>query len=250
VIASYILFLRAKAQAQDRTDRGIASRSVAAQSNAIAVKHTAPVLAAALRAGLTLRVEVTPPAIVTPGRSLGGELAIGIGVAVALILAAIFGLVWLAHHRSRSRVRSRLKEIRSKATDLMDRIDALKERLKLLPGTDPDFQAPLSGQTLELYNGVQGSLGRLWDRWLQVMDTLDRAQKLAGSPSSPFHRKTLSEAETLLEQKGVFEEIDKQAQAIVTDMDRLNQAHEAARGELKAIASSKPKLDGQLAAVR
>src|SRR5262249_51850163 len=127
---------------------------------------------------------------------------------------------------------------------------ALKERVKLLPATDPDFQAPMSGQTLELYNGVQGSLGALWDRWLQVMDTLERAQKLAGRPASPFSRKTLSEAEALLEQKGVFEEIDKQAQAIVIDMDRLNQAHETARGVLQTIDAAQPNLEAQLVAVR
>ena len=37
----------------------------------------------------------------------------------------------------------------------MDRLDALKERLKLLPATDPDFQAPMTGETQALYDAVQ-----------------------------------------------------------------------------------------------
>ncbi|HZW31691.1 MAG TPA: hypothetical protein VFF52_13345 [Isosphaeraceae bacterium] len=186
----------------------------------------------------------------TLNRSIGFDLAIGIGLALLVILGAIFGLVWLAHRRAQSRVQNRLKEIRSKTTDLMDRLDALKERIKLLPATDPDFQAPMSGQTLELYNTIQGSLGTLWDRWLQVMDALDRAQKLASSRSSPFQRKALSEAEALLEQKGVFEEIEQQAQAIIANLDRLNQAHETARGVRHAIDAAKPKLASQVEAIR
>ena len=139
--------------------------------------------------------------------------------------------------------------MRSKATDLMDRLDALKERLKLLPATDPDFQVPMDGETLELYNALQATVGKLWDRWLQVMDTLDKAQKLSGATSSPFQRKKLLDAEALLDQKGVFEEIEAQSQACVSDMDRLNQAHESARGLVQAIGEAKTRLDTQLAAV-
>ena len=189
-------------------------------------------------------------AMTVPHASIGLDVASGIGVAFLVVLAAIFGLIWLAHHRARRRVQDRLKEIRSKTTDLMDRLDALKERLKLLPATDPDFQAPMSGRTLELFNAVQGSLGTLWDRWLQVMDALDRAQKLAGATASPFHRKALNEAEALLEQKGVFEQIEEQAQAIIAEMDRLNQAHETARGVLQAINAAMPQVEAQVEVVR
>ena len=50
--------------------------------------------------------------------SLGRDMASGNGVSVLVIVLAIFGLIWLAHHRARSRVNGRLKEIRSRATDL------------------------------------------------------------------------------------------------------------------------------------
>ncbi len=40
---------------------------------------------------------------------------------------------WYQHRRTRDRLAGRLKEIRSKAVEVMDRLDGLKERLKLLP---------------------------------------------------------------------------------------------------------------------
>jgi septation ring formation regulator EzrA len=177
-------------------------------------------------------------------------MAIGLGLSLAVILAAILGLIWLAHRRVQGRVDKRIKEIRSQTTDLMDRLDALKERLKLLPATDPDFQKPMAGATASLYAAVQEAVGKLWDRWLQVMDALDRAQKLARGVTSPFQKKALHDAEATLEQKGVFEEIDAGVQAASADMDRLNQAHEEARKALEGVVGARPKLDAQVAAIR
>jgi uncharacterized membrane protein YgcG len=209
---------------------------------------TPPAVAARPATLPTGTIAVTPPG---PAQgSLGGTLAGGIGIALLVIILAVLGLIWLAHRRVRGRVHGRLKEVRSRATELMDRLDALKERLKLLPVEDPDFKVPMSGKTLALYNAAQGALGQLWDRWLRVMDELDRAQKLAAATSSPFDRRKLHEAESLLEQKGVFEEIEAQIQASVADMDRLNQAHETAHGVLEALGAAKPKLEAQVETVR
>ncbi len=184
-----------------------------------------------------------------PRESAMPIVAIGAVVSLFTILLGFGVLFWLVHQRVRSRVARRIKEVRSKATDLMDRLDALKERLKLLPTTDPDFQAPMDGETLKLYNTVQVTLGKAWDHWLQVMDTLDKAQKLSSATASPFQRKKLLDAEALLDQKGLFEEIEAQSQGCVQEMDRLNQAHESARELVRAIGEAKARLDGQLADV-
>src|SRR5208337_1732400 len=66
-------------------------------------------------------------------------------VAVGLIVAA---LIWLARHRTRNRVESKIKQYKKNAVDEMDRLDALKTRLKKLPVEDPDFKEPISGETL------------------------------------------------------------------------------------------------------
>ena len=76
------------------------------------------------------------------------------------------GWAWVVHRRTRNRVAARLKEIKSQAVEVMDRLDGLKERLKLLP-TAPDFSRAMSGQTLDLYNTVNEKVGKLWDGWLR-----------------------------------------------------------------------------------
>ena len=58
----------------------------------------------------------------------------------------IVGALWWGYRRTRSRVGGRIKEVRSKAVDVMDHLDALKERLKLLP-TSPEFREPMAGET-------------------------------------------------------------------------------------------------------
>jgi hypothetical protein len=79
---------------------------------------------------------VTLPSKDLPKSSLGRDMASGIGVSVLVIVLAIFGLIWLAHHRARSRVNGRLKEVRARATELLDRRDALRERGTHLPARD------------------------------------------------------------------------------------------------------------------
>ncbi len=80
----------------------------------------------------------------------------------------------------------------------------------------------MDGETLAFFNAVQARVGKLWDRWLQVMDALDKAQKLSSATASPFQRKKLLDAEALLDQKGIFEEVEAESQVCVSDMDRLN----------------------------
>ena len=142
--------------------------------------------------------------------------------------------------RAQGRVAGRIKEIKSKAADVMDRLDALKERLKLMP-TSTDFKQPMTGETQALYNAVNDRLGKLWDGWLHVMDVLEKAQKLAARSGSPLSQKTLAEAEELINKQGSFAEIETQAQAISADVDRLDHAHQVARAVLEAVTAPGPR---------
>jgi hypothetical protein len=172
-------------------------------------------------------------------------------LALALALIGLIGLLWawLAHRRARDRVGARVKELQSQAVEVMDRLDALKERLKLLPAVQ-NFNRAMSGQTLELYNAVEGKLGKLWDGWLGVMDVLEKAQKLASRSGSVLSQKTLNEAEELITKQGSFQEIEKKAQAIGADVDRLDQAHHEAQTVLESIAAARPKIAAALEAVQ
>jgi hypothetical protein len=163
---------------------------------------------------------------------------IGSLVAVGLIIA---GLIWLARHRTRNTVEGKIKEFKKKAVDAMDKLDALKERLKLLPKEDPDFKEPMSGATLSLYEETQTHLTGLWDRWLEVMDTLDKAQALAKKDSALGTEK-LKEAEKLVSDSKIFEQIEEQSKACVASMDRLNQAHENARSAAEVVAGSQKEI--------
>ncbi|MBV8487155.1 MAG: TPM domain-containing protein, partial [Planctomycetaceae bacterium] len=163
---------------------------------------------------------------------------IGSLVAVGLIIA---GLIWLARHRTRNAVDGKIKEFKEKAVDAMDKLDALKERLKRLPKEDPDFKEPMSGATLLFYEETQQHLTGLWDRWLEVMDTLDKAQALAKKDSALGTEK-LKEAEKLVSDSKIFEQIEEQSKACAASMDRLNQAHENARAAAETVAASQKEI--------
>jgi hypothetical protein len=155
-------------------------------------------------------------------------------VAVALIVA---GLVWLARVRTRNSVASKIKEYKKQAVAVMDQLDALKARLKLLPTENPEFKEPMSGATLALYETTQTNITALWDRWLEVMDVLDKAQALAQKDTALGTEK-LKEAEKLVSDPKVFQQIDQEAKACAANMDQLNQAHEHARAAAQEVVQS------------
>ncbi len=172
-----------------------------------------------------------------------------VGVPVLLILGALVFWIWHLFRRSQGRVTGRIKEIKLKAVDVMDRLDGLKERLKLLP-TSPEFSRPMTGETLALYTAVNNTLKALWDGWLGVMDVLDKAEKLAARSSSPLSQKTLAEAEELMTRQGSFAEIEKKAQAIAVDVDRLEHSHQAARSALEVVNDDRSRLNGGLGEIQ
>jgi uncharacterized membrane protein YgcG len=174
--------------------------------------------------------------------------AVVLGVIIVAIGSTALIWIWIRHRRTMNRLGTRLKEIKSQAVVVMDRLDGLKERLKLLPSS-PDFAKQMSGQTQALYNDVEGKVGKLWDGWLQVMEALDKAERLAARAGSPLSQKTLGEAEELINRQGSFQEIENQAQTISADVDRLDHAHDEARQVLEAIKSAGPKLDKALETV-
>ncbi len=100
----------------------------------------------------------------------------------------------------------------------------------------------MAGETQALYQSAKQKNDTLWDGWLQIMEALDKAQKLADRSGSLFSKATLAEAEKLIEEQGSFKEIEKQAQEIGKSVDRLDRAHPAARTVLEAISAARPKL--------
>ena len=182
-------------------------------------------------------VPAPPSPSSTPGRDLAWAI-VGSFAALALLVG---GLVWLAKRRARGRFNSKFKDYRSKAVAMMDRLDALKARLKSLPTEDPDFQEPMTGQTLNHFEKVQGDLGKLWDRWLEVMDVVDKAQRRAGTK--------LDEADRLVSDSKVFEEVEAGAKACDAAMDQLNNAHEVARKAAEEVVDGRSQAVARVKAV-
>ena len=86
----------------------------------------------------------------------------------------------------------------------MDHLDALKERLKLLP-TSPEFKEPMAGETEAFYRSVKAKNDTLWDGWLQIMEVLDKAQKLADRSGSLFSKTALERGRKADRAEGVFQ---------------------------------------------
>jgi hypothetical protein len=72
----------------------------------------------------------------------------------------------------------------------------------------------------------------LWDRWLEVMELWDQAQRLVRSSSGLAVRQA-EEARRLLD-RGHVEELLRQSASCKERLDRLNRAHEQARDALVA----------------
>jgi uncharacterized membrane protein YgcG len=191
----------------------------------------------------TTGVPVPVPA--TPARgSRGTDLAWSI-VAVAGVLAGMVALlVWLGRRRARGAFRARLKDYKTKAVAMMDRLDGLKARLKALPIEDGDFVEPMAGDTLALYERAQADLRKLWDRWLEVMDVVDRAEKHGEKGA-----KGIKAGAELVADAKVFEEVEAGAVACSEMMDRLNAAHEDARAAAQAVEEARSLAAARVEAV-
>ena len=151
---------------------------------------------------------------------------------LVLLGVAALGLLYYRKRQLQGTVEGRFKDFREKAVALMDQLDALRQRHKNLPSTDPDFTVPMSGATLALYNAVEADLDSLWDRWLEVMELWDQAQKLVRSGSG-LAISQAEEARKLLD-KGDIDDLLRQSASCKERLDRLNQGHEQARDALKA----------------
>lgn len=171
---------------------------------------------------------------------------------VALII--LFGALGLAallylHQRGRrlqAGVDEQFKRFREEAVGLMDQIDALRQRHKSLPESDPDFTVPMAGATLALYNQISSDLDRLWEQWLKVMEVWNQAEQRMRSAST-FSAGPTEEARELLESGGI-EDLLRRSSACKEELDRLNLAHETAAKALKearmAIAEAERSPSG------
>ncbi len=61
----------------------------------------------------------------------------------------------------------------------------------------------MAGETLAHFNPFERSVGKLWDGWLQIMEMLDKAQKLEAKAGSPLSTKALNDVEEMVNRQGI-----------------------------------------------
>lgn len=208
--------------------------------DARATEHASPPKASETVA--TTAAPAPPAPLHAPSRN---EMAWSLGASLGVIVALIALLVWMGRRRARGAFRAKLKDYKEKSVAMMDRLDALKARLKALPIEDGDFTEPMTGETLALYEKAQADLRTLWDRWLEVMDVVDRAEKHGEKGV-----KGVGEGDKLVSDAKVFEEVEAGAVACSATMDRLNAAHEDARPAAKAARAAREEASRRVEAVR
>jgi len=152
-------------------------------------------------------------------------IAAGMSILGVVTLSGAGLRLW--HLYRRHAALKQLKLFKGQVVELSDSLDALKERHKQLPFTDPDFKSPMTGDTLALYQAAQDALGRYRQRWLVLMDAWDRAQAEIDA-EAPFGTHRLQTARKILQAAGVPDEMSSIERDCAQPLDRLEQAHEEA----------------------
>lgn len=165
----------------------------------------------------------------------------------AVSLAGLGAAVWLGAKRVRhagrkAAARDRLAAFKQEVVELSDLLDAQRERHRMLPHADPDFQTPMVGATRTAYDAVQDAIGRYRERWLGLMDVWEKADKRLGEEWF-LGTAASDDVIAMLDSAEARPPLAEVAAACRGPLDALEQAHERAR----ELATS---LDGDLGAAR
>ncbi|MCA9173868.1 MAG: hypothetical protein KDB14_05210 [Planctomycetales bacterium] len=158
---------------------------------------------------------------------------------IVLLGAGALLFVQFRRRRRRKQAESQLQAFKERVVAYSDAMDRIKERHKMLPFTDPDFTAPMVGETLAAYEEVELALKRHNDHWLELMDTWDKAQSLLEKGGTSESIQVVS----LVEGTRVEESIGKLQQECDSELDRLEQAHQ----RVDALLESNQVLRGAIA---
>jgi len=165
----------------------------------------------------------------------------------AAALAAFGVVTWLGVKRARhagrqAAARERLAAFKQEVVELSDLLDAQRERHRMLPHADPDFQTPMVGMTRTAYDAVQEAIGRYRERWLGLMDVWEKADKRLGEEWF-LGTAASDEVIAMLDSAEARPPLAEVTAACRGPLDALEEAHERAR----ELASS---LDGELGSAR
>lgn len=167
-------------------------------------------------------------------------LTISVAIAGTALVA-----VWLFHVWTVRACRKELQAFKERVVTLSDKIDALKERHKLLPHLDSDFTVPMSGETLATYAGIAERLEHYRQTWLNLMDAWEQAQELLKSERFLGNKRSRLARRKL---RGV--KAPEVLAALIADceapLNAIEQAHAQAASELELFRKENLQLGSQL----
>lgn len=178
-------------------------------------------------------------------RTLPGSLALGL----ASLIVLVFAVLRLVHGHWKGKVSRHLAEYKQQVVSLSDRLDALKERHKMLPFTDADYKEPMAGETLAVYNAAQTALNEYREKWLGLMDVWQRAQALLGD-ETPFGNKKSQEVGKILAEARVPNELAGIEEQCARPLDQLEEAHEQSAENLSAAQQARDEAAEQIKRVQ
>jgi hypothetical protein len=167
---------------------------------------------------------------------------------VAALAAVVTGAIWLLHVVSVQSGRKELKAFKEQVVELSDKLDALKERHKLLPHLSRGFTVPMSGETLSAYDDVAARLEQHRQEWLRLMDVWEQAQALLESETMFGSRRARSARRNLraADAPAATASLVRDCEA---SLDRIEHAHQQAATELTSFQKEDQLLNEQLDSV-
>ena len=101
----------------------------------------------------------------------------------ALILAGVLLFLWLRARRWRRRAQTAFEQFNQPVVACLDQLDDFRKRHELLPFTDPDFAAPMTGDTHAFYERLETRQSDLRADWVRLMDLRAEAEALVKTES-------------------------------------------------------------------
>lgn len=176
-------------------------------------------------------------------------LPIAIGVGVLAVAALVVGGLWLLHgYHLRAALRES-EEFKQQVMSLSDKIDALKERHKLLPHLDQQFSTPMTGETLAAYQQVAAQLEVRRQQWLKLMDVWEQVEALVKSEWLLGNARA-RQAREMLRAAAAPSEIAILLQECEAPLDRLQKAREQITTRQQECARAQQQFGQQQQAIQ
>jgi hypothetical protein len=178
-----------------------------------------------------------------------GEVSFAIAGAVVLVVVLLaLGGAWLWHRSQIKAAQREAEAFKQQVMQLSDKIDALKERHKMLPHLDKDYSAPMQGATLAAYNRIATQLEGHRQGWLKLMEVWEQADKLLQSQSF-FGSGQARQARQLLFAAAAPKANELLLQECEAPLDQLQSAHEQVISQFKLIDQEQQRLVKQREAI-